>query len=172
MPSDVSVRCCILLSIRPFRFPFFFMPPIIMLIALHFERPEMSLQNSSEMSTAPDSSTSLIQRIDDSEYPGYLNYLEEDDDEEMMGSDDEMYEDDYDDEDAESDAELEDAIAQSPTQPTTSVQPSPDVKNQKDKDEQVEQNQVDMRKQILLIQQNIKMTPQEKAKKIQVCVIV
>ncbi|KAJ3072812.1 hypothetical protein HDU98_002836 [Podochytrium sp. JEL0797] len=105
----------------------------------------------------------------------YQDYIDEDEDEDMM-MDDNSSDQDYDDSDAyedeedidESDDDNHSTHRDSPAL-TSNIPP---VVQQKEKDENhAQQNQVDMRKQIILIQQDSKISPQEKAKKIQVCAL-
>ncbi|KAJ3237484.1 hypothetical protein HDU81_009428 [Chytriomyces hyalinus] len=132
----------------------------------------MSATNSSGLSGLQ-GSTALLRQLEQ-QIPNSQNNgdLMEDDDEDMMHESDLEYDqedayeneegDDEFDEGSESLSEDEEAAvsAQAATAPTTLAVDS------KSKD-QAEQHQVDLRKQIVLIQQDSKMTPQEKAKKIQ-----
>ncbi|TPX71034.1 hypothetical protein CcCBS67573_g06316 [Chytriomyces confervae] len=133
----------------------------------------MSAPNSSNLSGLQ-ASTALLrpmeqQRIPSSEYSGYLV---EDEAEDMMYESDLEYDQDdaYDDEDDEFDEEGEavESDEEEAVEATRTVQAptTTSVADAKSK-EQAEQHQVDLRKQIVLIQQDSKMTPQEKAKKIQ-----
>lgn len=114
--------------------------------------------------------------IDRNDYNDYL--LDEDEDEEMMENesdqdyeqDEDVYEDDEDDideDDSDNDGEEDSHIIQQPDQLSVTTPLATDSRVQKEKEDQAQQGQVDMRKQIILIQQDPKIPAQEKAKRIQ-----
>ncbi|TPX73631.1 hypothetical protein CcCBS67573_g05097 [Chytriomyces confervae] len=136
----------------------------------------MSESNSSNASRLQGPTTASVrqsvdQRINSSQYSGYLM---DDEDEEMMHESDLEYSqgDAYDDEDEDEEDEFEEeeegesgsdeAAANTQTVSAPGI-PAADAKSK----EQAEQYQVDLRKQIVLIQQDLEITAQEKAKKIQ-----
>ncbi|ORY46446.1 zf-CHY-domain-containing protein [Rhizoclosmatium globosum] len=124
----------------------------------------MSRFGASDLQTSPSlrPTSPTIDRTD-------FDYLDEDEDEDMMDESDQDYEQDdvYDDEDDEIDEDESEGEAESsPVQPQL-LQVGSDVRVQKEKEDQAQQNQMDLRKQIILIQQDSKIPPQEKAKRIQ-----